>query len=124
MKKTSFNPLIITEHAKEITEVFEALGFEHRHKKTGINDSDITSYDMKDENGFRVDVTQVEKMPRDLTSIRMNVPDFDEAYQFLKDRGFVNAQGDHVTDTGSSRSTMMISPSGFSISLCQHIKDK
>ena len=116
-------PSLITEKAEEAIALFEALGFERKHKKTGINDADITSVRMKDENGFHVDVTKVEKMPRDLTAIRMNVDNFDEAYEFLKTRGFINAQGDKVTDTGSSRSTLMVSPSGFAISLTQHIKN-
>ena len=124
MKITTLNPLILTKDAKAATELFEALGFEHRHKKTGINDSDITNYDMKDANGFRVDVTQVEKLPRDMSVIRMNVDNFEEAYDFLLAHGFKNAQGEKVTDTGSSRATLMVSPTGFAISLAQHIRKK
>ncbi|MBR6101489.1 MAG: hypothetical protein IKP95_03600 [Ruminococcus sp.] len=121
MKITAFNPLILTKDAQSVKELFEAMGFEHRHTKTGINDQDITSYDMKLPEGFRVDVTQV-PMPQDMTVIRMNVRDFDEAYQFLLDRGFKNAQGDKVTDTGSSKATLMVSPTGFAISLAEHIR--
>jgi superfamily II helicase len=77
---------------------------------------------MKHPDGFRVNVTQVEQMPRDMTSIRMNVRDFDEAYELLKSKGFVNAQGDKITDTGSSVSTMMVSPTGFSISISEHLR--
>ena len=77
---------------------------------------------MKDPNGFRVDVAQVQQIPQDMTVIRMNVRDFDEAYQFLLSKGFKNAQGDNVTDTGSSKATLMISPSGFAISLAEHIR--
>ena len=119
---SAFNPLICTPNAQGVTELFEALGFEHAHKKTGINDEDITNFDMKHPDGFRVDVAQVDKMPQDMTAIRMTVRDFDEAYEFLTARGFKNAQGDKVTETGSSRSTLMVSPSGFAISLSQHIK--
>ena len=36
--------------------------------------------------------------------------------------GLHRAQGDKVTDTGTSKATMMVSPSGFSISLSEHIK--
>ena len=124
MKITAFNPFVLTEKSEEVIALFEALGFERRHKKTGINDADITSISMKDANGFHVNVAQVEPgyMPRDLTAIRMNVRDFDEAYNFLIDHGFKNAQGDKITDTGSSRSTLMFSPSGFAISLSQHIR--
>ena len=122
MKVTEFNPLILSKDAKAITEFFEALGFEYRHTKTNINDKDITSFDMKNPDGFRVDVAQVEQMPQDMTAIRMNVRDFDEAYEFLTAHGFKNSQGDRITDTGSSKATLMVSPSGYAISLAQHIK--
>ena len=124
MQITSFNPMVLTEKADEVIALFEALGFERRHRKTGINDKDITSVSMKDANGFHVDVAQVEPghMPRDLVAIRMNVRDFDEAYDFLIAHGFRNAQGDKVTDTSSSRATLMVSPSGFAINLAYHIR--
>ncbi|MBR6045430.1 MAG: hypothetical protein IKP47_07340 [Ruminococcus sp.] len=122
MQITAFNPLILSKDAKALTELFEAMGFEHKHTKTGINDENITSYDLKNPDGFRVDVTQVDKMPQDNTVIRMNVRDFDEAYQFLLSKGFVNAQGDKITDTGSSKATLMVSPTGFAISLAEHIR--
>ncbi len=122
MKITSFNPNIISSEAEAAIKVFEELGFERRHRKEGINDKDITSVSMKDANGFHVDVTQVDKEMPDLMGIRMNVDDFDEAYKFLTDRGFTNAQGDKVTETGSSYATMMVSPSGFAINLVKHIK--
>jgi len=125
MKITSFNPLIITKDAESVIALFEELGFERRHKKTGINEN-VESVRMRLENEdgkiFHVDVASV-PVPQDMTSIRMNVDDFDEAYKMLEDKGFKNAQGDRVTDTGSSRSTLMVSPSGFSISITKHIKD-
>lgn len=122
MKISAFNPLIIAPETDSIVELFEALGFEKRHMKTGITDEDINSIDMKDANGFRVDVTKVEQLPQAMTTIRMSVDNFEEAYDFLKAHGFVNVQGDSVTDTGTSKATMMTSPSGFAISLTQHIK--
>ena len=122
MQITSFNPLIITKNAEDTIKLFEALGFERRHQKTGINGKDIVSVSMKDANGFHVDITQTDSVPQDITSIRMNVRDFDEAYEFLTARGFKNAQGTKVTDTGSSKATMMVSPSGFTISLVEHIR--
>jgi hypothetical protein len=57
-----------------------------------------------------------------MTVIRMNVRDFDEAYDFLISKGFKNAQGDKITETGSSKDTLMISPTGFAISLSEHIR--
>ena len=126
MKITSFNPCIITKDSESVIALFEALGFERRHKKTGINDADITAVRMRytNEDGkvFHVDVTQA-PVPQDITAIRMNVRDFDEAYKLLEEKGFKNAQGDKITNTGSSRSTMMVSPSGFSISVAEHIRN-
>lgn len=121
MKITAFNPLIVTKDALETKELFETLGFEPRHTKTGINDN-VTNFDLKDPNGFRIDIAQVDHMPQAMTAIRMNVDNFEEAYEFLTARGFKNAQGGKVTDTGSSKATLMVSPSGFGISLAQHIK--
>ena len=125
MKFTSFNPLIVTGDAQAAIELFEALGFERRHRIT-VNSSgkDIVNVRMKDGNGFYVDVAQVDGLPRDLTLIRMNVEDLDEAYAFLTERGFKNSKADDQTvDTRTNRSTMMTSPSGFAFDLCQHIKD-
>ena len=75
---------------------------------------------MKDANGFHVDVTEV-ALPQDLTSIRMNVDSFDEAYKILTAHGFRGTE-DRARDTGTSRSAMMVSPSGFSITITEHIK--
>ncbi len=57
-------------------------------------------------------------------AINMNVDNFDEAYDFLISRGFVNTRGDKVTDSGSSKATLLVSPSGFAINLVEHIKKK
>ena len=43
-----------------------------------------------------------------------------ELAKFLTERGFVNAQGDHTNDSGTSKGTSMIAPSGFSIALSYH----
>ena len=124
MKITSFHPSIVTKNAEETIALFEALGFERRHTKTGINDH-VTSVTMKytgeDGKEFRVSISDA-PVPQDITSIRMNIRDFDEAYQFLEERGFKNAQGDKITDTGTSKATMMVSPSGFPINISEHIR--
>jgi hypothetical protein len=123
MQITTFNPMILSKNADEIIKLFEALGFERRHKVDNIDDKDISSVRMTDANGFHVDVARVESMTKDMTTIRMNVRDFDEAYEFLKAHGFKNARGeDHAVESASARSCLMISPSGFSIQLTQHIR--
>ena len=124
MQITTFNPMILTKNADEIIKLFEELGFERRHKVDNIDDKDISSVRMKDANGFCVDVARVETMERDMTTMRMNVRDYDEAYAFLKAHGFKNARGeDHTVESKSARSCLMISPSGFSIQLTQHIRN-
>lgn len=124
MKITSFNPLILTTKAEETIKLFEEMGFERRHKITiNENGKDITTVRMKDVNGFYVDVSQVDGLPRDIQLIRMNVDDFDEAYEFLKSKGFTNPKGDHTVETRTNKSAMMKSPTGFAFDLCQHIKD-
>ncbi|MBO4793119.1 MAG: hypothetical protein J5556_00950 [Deltaproteobacteria bacterium] len=46
---------------------------------------------MKDLNGFYVDVSQPDvPLERDVAAIRMNVDDFDTAYQLLLSKGFRN----------------------------------
>ena len=122
MKITSFQPMIVSPNADALIELFEALGFEKRHTKTDIEGGQNTNVTMKHPDGFRVDVASTENLPRDLTAIRMNVDDFDEAYEFLTSKGFINTRGDKVTETSSSKDTFMMSPSGFGITLCQHIK--
>ena len=122
MKITAFNPLVLTPKAEDAVALFEELGFTRAHTKTGI-EGDVTSFDLKYGEDFRVDVAQVDGMPQDMTAIRMNVRDFDEAYDFLVSKGFKNASGsDKVTDTGSSKVALLISPSGFGISLAEHIR--
>ena len=81
MKITAFNPIIVTPNAADAVALFEELGFERRHTKEGI-EGNVTSYDLK-YGDFRVNVAQADNMPQDLTAIRMNVRDFDEAYDFL-----------------------------------------
>lgn len=123
MEITTFNPMILSKNADEIIKLFEELGFERKHQVNNIDSKDISSTRMKDANGFHVDVARVESMERDMTTMRMNVRDFDEAYEFLKSRGFKNIRGeDHTVESKSARSCLMIAPSGFSIQLTQHIR--
>ncbi len=124
MKITTFNPLIVTGNAEEVIKHFETLGFEKRHNITvNSGGNDINNTRMKDEAGFYVDVAQVDGVERDMTMIRMNVDDFDEAYNFLLEKGFKNPKGDHTVDTRTNKSACMIAPSGFAFDLCQHIKE-
>ena len=122
MQITTFNPMILTSKSDEIIKLFEELGFEKRHQKDNIDGKNITNVRMKDANGFHVDIAQT-SLQQDMTTMRMNVRDYDEAYEFLKSHGFKNARGeDHTVESEHARSCLMISPSGFSIQLTQHIR--
>ena len=123
MKITTFNPQIITKNAEPVVRLFEDMGFEKRHHQEGIGELDVTGIRMKNADGFYLDISQADALPVDtLTAIRMNVDDFDEAYQMLLARGFKNFYGDQAVSTAPAASAIMISPSGFVINLVQHIK--
>lgn len=122
MKITSFNPLIVTTKADDAIKLFEELGFEKRHNKVSGVSEDINTVRMKDSNGFHVDITKVVKLDRDMTIIRMNVDDLDEAYTLLTTHGFKAVDGS-TSLTNSSKSVLMASPSGLAIDIVKHIKE-
>lgn len=82
---------------------------------------DTTSYHLKNGEGFYVDIAQNDRVPQDMTLIRMNVRDFDEAFDFLIARGFKNISG-KIVESPTNKSAMMTSPSGYAFDLCQHIR--
>ena len=131
MKITTFNPQIITQNPDDVVKVFEELGFEKRHDKKDIGEMKVEGIRMKDANGFALDLSVPEvtdpaireMLSRDLTCIRMNVDNFEEAKDLLLARGFKNIYGDGAAETKSSKSAIMISPSGFAINLVEHIKN-
>ena len=123
MTITTFNPMILSKDADSIIKLFEEMGFERKHQVNNIDGKDISSVRMTDANDFHVDVARVGSLEKDMTTMRMNVRDFDEAYEFLKSRGFKNArEDDHTVESKSAKSCLMFSPSGFSIQLTQHIR--
>ena len=122
MKITSFNPLILTTDPENTIKLFEELGFEKRHTKDDLEGrEDIVGVRMKDVNGFYVDIVNSGKTKQDMITIRMNVDNFDEAREILEGHGLTTSPQGIVTDS-SSKSIGMYSPSGFSISLVEHIK--
>lgn len=123
MKITSFAPLIVTQNAEATIKLFEDMGFERKHTKDGIEDGANTNVQLKDASGNRVNVASSKTIPQDLTAITINVDNFQEAYDFLIDHGFVNPRGDKTTDTGSSLATLLFSPSGYAINIAEHKKD-
>ena len=124
MKITSFNPQIITNNAEPIVKLFEEIGFEVSHDQKGIGTLSVEGIRMKNGDGFHLDISQPGiDLPGEITAIRMNVDDFDEAYQMLTEHGFKNFYGDKAVEMKRAKSAMMISPSGFAINLIQHIKE-
>ena len=124
MKITTFNPMILSPKADELIKLFEDLGFEKKHApvvETGKGQ--VRSIRMKNADGFHIDIADVKSMPQDMTIIRMNVDDFDEAYDMLEKKGFTHPGGKRAVETESNKSALMTSPSGFAFDLCQHIKD-
>ena len=123
MNITTFNPQILAKDAAPVVELFEKLGFEKHHDQKEIGTLNTRGIRMKDKDGFCLDISQPDiDLPRDMVGIRMNVDDFEEAYKILEEHGFRNVYGDESVNTKTSRSAMMISPSGFGFNLVQHIK--
>ena len=121
MKITTFNPQIFTKNADTIVALFKELGFDVRHDQEGIGDLNVEGIRMKNPDGFYLDISCPDTdLPRDMVGIRMNVDDFDSAYQLLLEKGFKNVYGEKTVDTATSRSAVMISSSGFAINLIQH----
>ena len=125
MKITTFNSFIATSQTEETISLFEELGFERHHKKEGIEiaERDETVIRMKDANGFYIDILQSDSnVSHDTMGIRMNVDNFDEAYEMLQDHGFKNVYGDETVNISSSKAAMMVAPSGFNICVIEHKK--
>ena len=124
MQITTFNPMILSKDADAVIALFEELGFEKKHAPTvDTGKSMVTSTRMKDSNGFHIDIADVKSVPQDMTIIRMNVDNFDEAFEMLTAKGFTHAGGEQAVETASNKSALMTSPSGFAFDLCQHIKE-
>ena len=124
MKITTFNPQIITKDAASLEKFFGELGFETRHDQKGIGEHNVEAIRMKDGNGFYLDISAPEfQFEKDILGIRMNVDDFGEAYKLLTEHGFRNVYGNNTADTKTSKSAVMVAPSGYVINLVQHIKN-
>ena len=124
MKITTFDPIIVTTKFDDAVEVFESLGFEKTHAPvTDTGEKDVQCYRMKNADGFHVDVADVPDIPRDMEYIRINVDDFDAAYEIFMKHGFTNPRGDGTIDQKSSKTASLFSPSGYRVALVQHIKN-
>jgi hypothetical protein len=140
MKITGFCPMIVTQNADPIIRLFEELGFVIIHGKNAIAGVEMNrAVTMKNADGFRIviDETKAEGFP-EFTAVRMNVDDLEETYDMLKQKGFKNLLddmqdilirygfkdnlADFILKTDSSKSALMVSPSGFVVNVIKHIK--
>ena len=140
MKITTFDPVIISRKADETIRLYEDLGFARAHTRihdpespAGIDfyrdlgfdidpSSGITIAIMKDADGHKVEIADAKDIPQDIVHIRMNVDDFEEAYNTLVAHGFKNTRGERQINVKEARAAMMVSPSGFRILVIKHIK--
>lgn len=123
MKISAFNPLIVSKDADNIIKLFEELGFEKRHQPvTNTGSGDTTTTRMKHANGFYIDIAGWEGASQDISEIRMNVDDFEKAYEIFKSHGFENTRGDATVDLETSKTAVMKNASGLMVSLVKHIK--
>ena len=113
----------MTNDSENVGKLFGELGFEKRHEKKDVTENKDSGFRMKDADGHGVSIAQVNQIPRDMVVVQMNVDDFDEAIGLLKAHGFKNLRGeDDTIDTGSSKTAVMVAPSGFAINVVKHIK--
>ena len=71
MRITTFNPLIVSANAADVITLFEELGFEKRHAPVvGTGDMTVTRTRMKDENGFYIDISEVDKVPKGFVFVK------------------------------------------------------
>lgn len=118
MKITTFSPLVVTRNIDKNIRLFEKLGFKAVHKQNP--EERIYNFTMRDSDGHQIDISKAD-VDKDLTIIRMNVPDFDAAFELLQEEGFVIKSG-RILETESSKSAMVVSPTGFAFDLCEHKK--
>ena len=124
MKITGFNPQIVTKDPESVIGLFEALGFQRTHLKKETEGNTFLNVRMENEGGFHVDVIEAASAPleRDLTTIRINVDNYDEAHELFMNHGFREAKVFAGANTPSSKFGYVVSPTGTVIDICQHIR--
>ena len=95
--------------------------------KDDFTETNVLGYQLTNADGFVVDISQTDNamLPVDsMASIRMNVDNYDEVYEYLVSLGFRSVYGDRPANAATSKSNLMIAPSGFSINLVEHLKNR
>lgn len=130
MKITGLTTQIITKAPEAAISLFESLGFERRHNKTGDDEFSFSTVIMKkakdgsDTESFCVEIISSPKNPldRDLTGMRINVDDFEAACELMEKMGAVRSNNFGTNVTPSSKYQYFILPSGAVVDICYHIK--
>lgn len=123
MKITTFDPVIISSQYDDVVSLFKELGFETTHNPTAKpNGVPMQVTRMKHKEGFHIDIIDNSSIPRDISTIRMNVDDFDTAHDILIANGFTELYPDAPHDSTTHIGREMISPTGLTITLMQHIR--
>ena len=90
MKITTFDPLILSPKSGDVVKLFEELGFEITHDPvTKVEIGEVQTTRMKNESGFHIDVANIGNIPNDRMLIRMNVDNFEEAYDIFIKHGMI-----------------------------------
>ena len=100
----------------------DELGFRQTHNKAENVDIEFSAHRMKNESGFHVDLVEFPMIPQTYTAIRINVDDYEEAYDFFMSRGFRESKIAPPSTTASSKYAYLVSPTGVIIDVCEHIK--
>lgn len=123
MNITAFEPVVMTPDSENVLNLFSDLGFETAHRPVGKADGeDIPIFCMKHKDGFKVDVIDNKHVPRDITSIRINVDNYEEARGILVAHGFKELYPDAPHDSDNHKGVEMVSPGGLIVTIMQHIK--
>ena len=57
-------------------------------------------------------------------SMKEKNKEINESRDFFVEKGFIDPRGGKVTDTSSSKATMLFAPSGFAVSISEHLRDR
>ena len=119
MEISSLNPMIVSSVSEIIVTLFQEMGFEKRHRLTVAEVGNTVDIRMEHPDGFCADVAQVDAVPRDMTCIRVNVENFDEAYTMLTANGFQCMRKAGPIENEYAKCVNMMAPSGYIITLVQ-----
>jgi len=123
MKVNSLYPIIVSENPEKEIQFYQMLGFEKKHDvvtELGSHVYVLSNGDLEMEIMEQV-INGPLDMPVGAYGMRMNVPDIEEAYQELQEKGYTVMCPPIETKTGN-RNLFVKDADGVNITLVQHIK--